>query len=168
VTEDVFVQLSNVCKVYDQEDAVVNNLNLEIKKGEFLTILGPSGCGKTTTLRMIAGFETPTNGNIIIDGENITDKSPHQRPVNTAFQNYALFPHMNIFDNIAFGLKMKKVLKDEITKRVLEMLKVVRLEGYENRMPSQLSGGQMQRVAIARALINNPKGSTIGRATRRS
>ncbi len=157
MTEDVFVQLSNVCKVYDQEDAVVNNLNLEIRKGEFLTILGPSGCGKTTTLRMIAGFETPTNGNIIIDGENITDKSPHQRPVNTAFQNYALFPHMNIFDNIAFGLKMKKVLKDEITKRVLEMLKVVRLEGYENRMPSQLSGGQMQRVAIARALINNPK-----------
>jgi spermidine/putrescine transport system ATP-binding protein len=157
VTGDIFVQLSNVCKVYDQEDMVVKNLNLEIKKGEFLTILGPSGCGKTTTLRMIAGFETPTSGEIIIDGENITNKSPHQRPVNTAFQNYALFPHMNIYDNIAFGLRMKKVPKDEINKRVLEMLKVVQLEGYETRMPSQLSGGQKQRVSIARALINNPK-----------
>ncbi|QGU94360.1 polyamine ABC transporter ATP-binding protein [Clostridium bovifaecis] len=157
MTGDVFVQLSNVCKVYNQEETVVNNLNLEIKKGEFLTVLGPSGCGKTTTLRMIAGFETPTHGDIIIDGENITNKPPHERPVNTVFQNYALFPHMNIFDNVAFGLKMKKVSKTEITKRVLEMLKVVRLEGYETRMPSQLSGGQMQRVAIARALINNPK-----------
>lgn len=157
MTGDVFVQLSSVCKVYNQEETVVNNLNLEIKKGEFLTILGPSGCGKTTTLRMIAGFETPTHGEIIIDGENITNKPSYERPVNTVFQNYALFPHMNIFDNVAFGLKMKKVSKAEIIKRVLEMLKVVQLEGYETRMPSQLSGGQMQRVAIARALINNPK-----------
>lgn len=157
MTEDVFVQLLNVCKCFDQEETVIDNLNLEIKKGEFLTILGPSGCGKTTTLRIIAGFELPTSGEIVIDGENITEKSPHERSVNTVFQNYALFPHMNVFDNIAFGLKMKKVPKDDIEKRVLEMIKTVRLEGFETRMPSQLSGGQMQRVAIARALINNPK-----------
>lgn len=157
MTGDVFVQLLDVCKSYDQESTVIDNLNLEIRKGEFLTLLGPSGCGKTTTLRMIAGFETPTSGEIIIDGENITNKSPHERCVNTVFQNYALFPHMNIFDNIAFGLKMKKVPKEEVNKRVLEMLKIVQLEGYENRTTSQLSGGQMQRVAIARALINNPK-----------
>lgn len=157
MTGDVFLQLSNVYKVFDQEDTVINNLNLEIERGEFLTILGPSGCGKTTTLRIIAGFEKPTSGDVIIDGENITNKSPYERSVNTVFQNYALFPHMNIFDNIAFGLKMKKVSKTEINKRVLEMLKIVQLEGYENRMPFQLSGGQKQRVAIARALINNPK-----------
>jgi spermidine/putrescine transport system ATP-binding protein len=157
VTEDVFVQLVNVCKSFDREEAVLKNLNLEIKKGQFLTLLGPSGCGKTTTLRLIAGFETPTSGEIIIDNEKVTMKSPHERCVNTVFQNYALFPHMNVFDNIAFGLKMKKVPKQEIESRVFEMLKMVQLEGYEKRMPSQLSGGQMQRVAIARAVINNPK-----------
>lgn len=157
MTGDVFVQLKNVCKSFDQEEAIIKDLNLEIRKGEFLTLLGPSGCGKTTTLRMIAGFETPTSGEIVIDGENVTSKSPYERCVNTVFQNYALFPHMNIFDNIAFGLKMKKVSKEEILTKVNEMLKIVQLEGFEKRMPSQLSGGQMQRVAIARALINNPK-----------
>lgn len=157
MTEDVFVQLVNVSKSFDREEAVIKNLNLEIKKGQFLTLLGPSGCGKTTTLRLIAGFETPNTGEIIIDNEVVTQKSPHERCVNTVFQNYALFPHMNIFDNIAFGLKMKRVPKKEIENRVFEMLKMVQLEGYENRMPSQLSGGQMQRVAIARAVINDPK-----------
>ncbi len=155
--DDVFVELRNVCKSYDQEETVIKNLDLEIKKGEFLTLLGPSGCGKTTTLRMIAGFESPTSGQIIIDNDNVTEKAPFQRCVNTVFQNYALFPHMNIFDNVAFGLKMKKVGKEEIASWVEEMLKIVQLEGYEKRMPAQLSGGQMQRVAIARALINRPK-----------
>jgi spermidine/putrescine transport system ATP-binding protein len=157
VTEDVFLQLSNVSKSFDRGENVISDLNLDIRKGEFLTLLGPSGCGKTTTLRMIAGFESPTHGDITIDGDNMTNKSPHERCVNTVFQNYALFPHMNIFDNIAFGLKMKKVPKSDIKSKVEEMLVMVQLEGFENRMPSQLSGGQMQRVAIARAVKNNPK-----------
>jgi spermidine/putrescine transport system ATP-binding protein len=158
VTGEAFIQLSGVYKQFEGlEGAVVKNLTLNVRKGEFLTLLGPSGCGKTTTLRMIAGFEQPTSGRVIIDGEDVTDISPHERCVNTVFQNYALFPHMNIFDNIAFGLKMKKVSKTEIKERVLAMLKMIQLEGYEKRMPSQLSGGQMQRVAIARAVVNNPK-----------
>ena len=157
MTKNVFVQLLNICKSFDQDEAVIKNLDLDIRQGEFLTLLGPSGCGKTTTLRMIAGFELPTSGEIVIDGENITDKPPYKRCVNTVFQNYALFPHMNIYDNIAFGLKMKKVPKSKIKDKINEMLKMVQLEGYENRMPSQLSGGQMQRVAIARAVVNSPK-----------
>lgn len=157
MTKDVFVQLENVCKIFDQKDVVIKSMDLQIKKGEFLTLLGPSGCGKTTTLRIIAGFESPTSGNVVIDGEDVTEKAPYQRCVNTVFQNYALFPHMSIFDNIAFGLKMKKVDKDQIKQKVTEMLKMVKLEGFESRMPSQLSGGQMQRVAIARAVINSPK-----------
>lgn len=157
MTKNVFVQLLNVCKSFDKDEAIIKNLDLEIRQGEFLTLLGPSGCGKTTTLRMIAGFEIPTSGEIVIDGENVTTKAPYQRCVNTVFQNYALFPHMNIFDNIAFGLKMKKTPKSEIKDKVHKMLKMVQLDGYENRMPSQLSGGQMQRVAIARAMINSPK-----------
>ncbi|MBC8059608.1 MAG: polyamine ABC transporter ATP-binding protein [Clostridiaceae bacterium] len=157
MTKNVFVELLNVCKSFDKDEAVIKNLDLDIRKGEFLTLLGPSGCGKTTTLRMIAGFELPTSGEIVIEGENITEKPPYQRCVNTVFQNYALFPHMNIYDNIAFGLKMKKVPKSEIKNKVNAMLKMVQLEGYENRMPSQLSGGQTQRVAIARAVVNNPK-----------
>jgi spermidine/putrescine transport system ATP-binding protein len=158
VTGEAFIQLSGVYKQFEgSEGAVVKNLTLNVRKGEFLTLLGPSGCGKTTTIRMIAGFEQPTSGRVIIDGEDVTDISPHERCVNTVFQNYALFPHMNIFDNIAFGLKMKKVSKTEIKERVLAMLKMIQLEGYEKRMPSQLSGGQMQRVAIARAVVNNPK-----------
>ena len=157
MTKNVFVQLLNVCKSFDGDEAIIKNLDLDIRKGEFLTLLGPSGCGKTTTLRMIAGFELPTSGEIVIEGENITEQPPYKRCVNTVFQNYALFPHMNIYDNIAFGLKMKKTSKSEIKGKVNEMLKMVQLEGYENRMPSQLSGGQMQRVAIARAVVNSPK-----------
>nr|WP_253201925.1 polyamine ABC transporter ATP-binding protein [Clostridium sp. DSM 17811] len=147
----------NICKSFNQDDPIIKNLDLDIHQGEFLTLLGPSGCGKTTTLRMIAGFELPTSGEIVIDGENITQKPPYLRSVNTVFQNYALFPHMNIYDNIAFGLKMKKMPKNEIKDNVNKMLKMVQLEGFENRMPSMLSGGQMQRVAIARAIVNKPK-----------
>jgi len=152
----VIVKLEEVDKNYG-DNKVVKNLNLEIQEGEFLTMLGPSGCGKTTTLRMIAGFETVTKGGILLEGENVADKKPNERNVNTVFQNYALFPHMNVSDNIAFGLVEKKVKKAEIKERVMEMLKLVQLEGMEHRMPSQLSGGQKQRVAIARALINRPK-----------
>lgn len=158
MTETALIELKGITKKFEEsEGAVVENLDLNIRKGEFLTLLGPSGCGKTTTLRMIAGFEKPTSGRIVIDDEDITDILPHERCVNTVFQNYALFPHMNIFDNIAFGLKMKKVNKEEIKIRVTNMLKMIQLEGFESRMPNQLSGGQMQRVAIARAVINNPK-----------
>ncbi|MBU3102197.1 MULTISPECIES: ABC transporter ATP-binding protein [Clostridium] len=157
MTKGVFVQLLNICKSFNQDDPIIKNLDLDIHQGEFLTLLGPSGCGKTTTLRMIAGFELPTSGEIVIDGENITQKPPYLRSVNTVFQNYALFPHMNIYDNIAFGLKMKKMPKNEIKDNVNKMLKMVQLEGFENRMPSMLSGGQMQRVAIARAIVNKPK-----------
>lgn len=150
------VEITNVNKFYG-ENHVVKGLNLEIHEGEFLTMLGPSGCGKTTTLRMIAGFESPTNGSIKVQGTNVEDKEPFERDVNTVFQSYALFPHKNIYDNIAFGLKMKKVSKEEIKTRVEEMLTMVQLEGFDKRFPSQLSGGQKQRVAIARALINRPK-----------
>ena len=150
------VEIQGVNKHYG-DNHVVKDLSLSIQEGEFLTLLGPSGCGKTTTLRMIAGFERPTNGSILVEGYNVEEKEPFERDVNTVFQSYALFPHKNIYDNIGFGLKMKKVKKQEIKKRVSEMLKLVQLEGFEKRMPSQLSGGQKQRVAIARALINKPK-----------
>lgn len=156
------VKLNHVVKVFDDADhdkshAAVNDISLDIREGEFLTILGPSGCGKTTTLRMIAGFEKCTSGNVFIDNEDVSAKAPYERKVNTVFQSYALFPHMNVFDNIAFGLTLKKVSKGEITEKVNQMLKIVQLEGMEKRMPDQLSGGQKQRVAIARAIINNPK-----------
>ncbi len=150
------VELVNVNKNYG-ENHVVKDLNLSIREGEFLTLLGPSGCGKTTTLRMIAGFEQATGGSILVEGENVEDKEPFERDVNTVFQSYALFPHKTIYDNIAFGLRMKQVNKAEIRQRVSEMLTMVQLEGFEKRMPAQLSGGQKQRVAIARALINRPK-----------
>lgn len=150
------IKLENVIKYYD-DNLVVRKLNLDIYQGEFLTLLGPSGCGKTTTLRMIAGFESVTQGQIFLEGEDVADKKPNKRNVNTVFQNYALFPHMTVEDNIAFGLIEKKVKKAEIKNRVSEMIKIVRLEGMEKRMPSKMSGGQKQRVAIARALINNPK-----------
>lgn len=153
---EVIVKIDNVNKKYG-DNHVVRNLNMEVYKGEFLTMLGPSGCGKTTTLRMIAGFETPTDGDIYIEGQKIQNTEPYDREVNTVFQNYALFPHMTIFENVAFGLTIKKVNKEEIKARVTEMLELVQLAGYENRKPSQLSGGQKQRVAIARALINRPK-----------
>ena len=136
---------------------VVRKLNMEIYEGEFLTLLGPSGCGKTTTLRMIAGFEDATSGIIKVQGERVENKEPYQRDVNTVFQNYALFPHMTVFDNVAYGLTIKKVPKDEIRQRVAEMLELVQLTDYERRKPDELSGGQKQRVAIARALINRPK-----------
>lgn len=154
-TENI-VTISHVSKTFG-ENQVVRDLNLEIKEGEFLTLLGPSGCGKTTTLRMIAGFETPTSGQIFLEGRDVKASEPYEREVNTVFQNYALFPHMNVYDNVAFGLTMKKTPKPEIKRRVTEMLSLVQLEGYENRRPNQLSGGQKQRVAIARALINRPK-----------
>lgn len=153
---EVIVKIDNVNKKYG-DNHVVRNLVIDIKKGEFLTMLGPSGCGKTTTLRMIAGFETPTSGNILIEGEEIQNTEPYAREVNTVFQNYALFPHMSIYDNLAFGLSVKKVNKAEIKKRVTEILELVQLVGFENRKPDQLSGGQKQRVAIGRALINRPK-----------
>lgn len=153
---DSIVSLIDVDKSFGKNQ-VVKNMNIEIKEGEFLTLLGPSGCGKTTTLRMIAGFEEATSGVIKVQGESVEDKEPFERDVNTVFQNYALFPHMTVFDNIAYSLKIRKKPKDEISKRVNEMLNLVQLNGFENRKPEQLSGGQKQRVAIARALINNPK-----------
>ncbi|MBE5906981.1 MAG: spermidine/putrescine ABC transporter ATP-binding protein, partial [Lachnospiraceae bacterium] len=150
------VRLIDVEKEFDGVK-VVKKLNLEVREGEFLTLLGPSGCGKTTTLRMIAGFSHATSGEIELEGKNVADLKPNERDVNTVFQNYALFPHMNVEDNIAFGLVEKKVPKAEIKERVAEMIKLVQLEGMEKRKPAQMSGGQKQRVAIARALINRPK-----------
>ena len=150
------VSLVNVEKWYGTNH-VVKNMNINIAEGEFLTLLGPSGCGKTTTLRMISGFELPTSGVIKVQGESVEKKEPYQRDVNTVFQNYALFPNMNVFDNVAYGLKVKKVPKAEIKERVTEMLKLVQLEGFGKRRITQMSGGQKQRVAIARALANTPK-----------
>jgi spermidine/putrescine transport system ATP-binding protein len=150
------VSMTNVEKWYGSNH-VVKNCNLNIEEGEFLTLLGPSGCGKTTTLRMISGFELPTSGLVKVEGENVEKKEPYERSVNTVFQNYALFPNMNVFDNIAYGLKVKKVPKAEIKERVTTMLRLVQLEGFERRRITQMSGGQKQRVAIARALINKPK-----------
>ena len=154
--KNTIVDIKDVNKIYGTNH-VVKDLNLQVEEGEFLTLLGSSGCGKTTTLRMIAGFEEPTTGSIRVEGEPIEDKEPYERNVNTVFQSYALFPHMTIFDNVAYGLKMKKIPKNERKERVLEMLEMVQLAGFEKRYPSQLSGGQKQRVAIARALINRPK-----------
>ena len=136
---------------------VVRKMNMEIYEGEFLTLLGPSGCGKTTTLRMIAGFEDATSGIIKVQGERVENKEPYQRDVNTVFQNYALFPHMTVFDNVAYGLTIKKVPKDEIRQRVAEMLELVQMADYEKRKPEALSGGQKQRIAIVRALAMKPK-----------
>ena len=150
------VEIEGVNKIYGSNH-VVRDLNLSIEEGEFLTLLGSSGCGKTTTLRMIAGFEEPTSGTIMVEGERVEEKEPFERNVNTVFQSYALFPHKTIYDNIAYGLKMKKVPKTEIRERVTEMMEMVQLSGFEKRNPSQLSGGQKQRVAIARALINRPR-----------
>ena len=150
------VSLVNVEKWYGTNH-VVKNMNINIAEGEFLTLLGPSGCGKTTTLRTISGFELPTTGVIRVQGESVEKKEPYQRDVNTVFQNYALFPNMNVFDNVAYGLKVKKVPKEEIKERVLKILKLVQLEGFEKRRINQMSGGQKQRVAIARALVNRPK-----------
>ncbi len=170
------IELKNISKYYDGKPAV-DNVSFSINKGEFVTFLGPSGCGKTTTLRMIAGFEKPTSGQIFIDGKDFTDIPPHLRPVNTVFQRYALFPHLNVFNNVAFGLKLKKIpsgevltdkkgnqfeklrklTKEEIKEKVHNSLKMVDLEDYEDRDVNSLSGGQQQRVAIARALVNDPE-----------
>ncbi len=150
------IELTGITKEYDGSLAL-DNVNLYIRDGEFLTLLGPSGCGKTTLLRIIAGFVTPTSGTVLIDGKDMQGVPPHKRQVNTVFQKYALFPHLNVFDNIAFGLKIKKAKKPEIEEKVNAMLKLVNLEGYGKRWIDQLSGGQQQRVAIARALVNEPK-----------
>ena len=150
------VELNNISKSFDGE-TVLDNLNLYINDKEFITLLGPSGCGKTTTLRIIGGFETPDKGEVCFDGKVINDVPPYKRNVNTVFQKYALFPHLNVYDNIAFGLRIAKVRESEIRERVSEMLALVNLRGFEKRNVSLLSGGQQQRVAIARALINKPK-----------
>ena len=169
------IELQNVKRQFEDGVVVVDDLNLYVRKGEFITFLGPSGCGKTTTLRMIAGFDKPTEGKILLNGKDISNLPPNKRPINTVFQRYALFPHLNVYDNVAFGLKMKKVKvtykketgeavekiekykKWEIAKKVEKVLKMVDLEGFEKRSVSTLSGGQQQRVAIARALAKRPK-----------
>ena len=150
------ILFKNVYKEFDGVE-VLSNINLYIRKNEFLTLLGPSGCGKTTMLRLLCGFETPTSGDILFEGKSIVNTPPYKRKLNTVFQRYALFPHMDVFDNIAFGLKIKKMSKSNIEKKVKDMLKLVGLAGYEDRGIDKLSGGQMQRVAIARALVNEPE-----------
>lgn len=153
---DIIISLQNISAEYDGEK-VIENMNLDIRDHEFVTFLGPSGCGKTTTLRIIGGFVEPTEGDVFFEGKRINDVPPFKRNVNTVFQRYALFPHLDVYDNIAFGLKLKNTPKEQIKIKVAEMLKLVNLEGYESRNINQLSGGQQQRVAIARALINEPK-----------
>ena len=150
------IRLENVTKTFNDEK-VLDSINLSIKRNEFFTLLGPSGCGKTTMLRIIGGFETADDGNVFFDGVNINDLPPNKRNLNTVFQKYALFPHMNVYENVAFGLKIKKTPKDVIDKKVKEMLSLINLKGYEKRSVTSLSGGQQQRVAIARALINEPE-----------
>ena len=150
------IEVKGVSKFFGEKTAL-DNINLSIKKGEFVTILGPSGCGKTTLLRLIAGFQTASEGVIRIAGEEITQTPPHKRPVNTVFQKYALFPHLNVYDNIAFGLKLKKMPKDTVLKKVKAALKMVGMTDYEYRDVNSLSGGQQQRVAIARAIVNEPE-----------
>ena len=154
---DSFLELKNLKKSFAPGEAVLQGINLTIRQGELVTLLGASGCGKTTTLRIIAGLEQPDSGSVWLEGQDVTALEPNQRDVNTVFQNYALFPHMNVADNIGYGLKIRKAPKAEIKKKVKEMLELVQLEGYEKRKPSELSGGQKQRVAIARALANNPR-----------
>ena len=162
IQKDVFIlsqniiEIKNVSKTYG-DNTVLKNLSLNIRKNEFLTLLGPSGCGKTTTLKILAGFENSDIGKVLFNDEDISALPPYKRQLNTVFQKYALFPHMNVYENIAFGLKIKKVSKNEIDKKVSEMLKLVALEGFEKRAIDSLSGGQQQRVAIARALVNEPK-----------
>ena len=156
------VILKDVTKIFQQPDTgkdfvAVDHINLEIKDGEMVTLLGPSGCGKTTTLRLIAGFLEPNSGKVLLKGENITGVPPYKRPVNTVFQKYALFPHLNVFENVAFGLRLKKMDEETIRRKVRNMLEVVGLKGFERRSISQMSGGQQQRVAIARSLVNEPE-----------
>lgn len=152
---DLVIELKQVCKSFDSV-AILKNIDLEIKKGEFLTLLGPSGCGKTTILRLLAGFETPSSGTVLINGEDMLQIEPEDRHINTVFQSYALFPHMSVFDNVAFGPKIRGVPKAEIATQVMDALRMVKLEHLADRKPAQLSGGQQQRVAIARAVVNKP------------
>ena len=153
--ENYVIELKNISKSFG-DNVILENFDFKVKKDEFLTILGPSGCGKTTILRLIGGFEEPDEGQILFNGEDITNKEAYERQINTVFQKYALFPHMNVFDNIAFGLKIKKMDKKVIKEKVSEVLKLVNLAGFENREIESLSGGQQQRIAIARALVNEP------------
>ncbi len=155
-TDTKVVDLKHICKQYDGE-TVLNDINLYIRDKEFVTLLGPSGCGKTTTLRIIGGFETPDEGKVLFEGKEINDLPPNKRHINTVFQKYALFPHLNVYENIAFPLRLKKKDENEIKEKVTEMLKMVALSGFENKSVSTLSGGQQQRVAIARALISHPR-----------
>ncbi len=152
----VVLELKNITKSFGETE-VLRGVSLSVHEGEFVTLLGSSGCGKTTTLRIIAGLESPDSGEVLLEGMPMGEMAPEKRSVNTVFQNYALFPHMNVYHNIAYGLKLRKVGKSEIKERVSRMLSLVQLEGFEKRMPSEMSGGQRQRVAIARALINNPR-----------
>ena len=154
--KEVIIKLTDVSKSYDGE-TVLDHINLQIHDKEFVTLLGPSGCGKTTTLRIIGGFESPDTGDVAFDGKSVKDTPPHQRHVNTVFQKYALFPHLNVFENIAFGLRLKKTPEATIREKVKDMLSLVNLKGFERRKVSTLSGGQQQRVAIARALVNEPE-----------
>ena len=156
MSNKTIITFENVTKSYD-DTKVLKNINFEIEKGKFYTLLGPSGCGKTTILRIIAGFTDATTGSVTLNGEDVTDLPPNKRKVNTVFQDYALFPHMNVFENIAFGLRLKKLPEDVIKQKVSEALKLVQLSGYEKREIVQMSGGQQQRVAIARALVNEPE-----------
>lgn len=151
------VSLKNIILEFEDSERILKNISLDIKDKEFVTFLGPSGCGKTTTLRIIAGFLEPTSGDVFFDGQRINGVPPHKRNVNTVFQRYALFPHLNVYENIAFGLRVKNVPEKEIVKRVGEMLELVNLMGFEKRSVNRLSGGQQQRVAIARAVVMNPK-----------
>ena len=154
---DILLELKNIKKRFTPGEDVLDDICLTVARGEFVTLLGSSGCGKTTTLRIIAGLEQTDSGSVWINGQDVTKLPPDKRDVNTVFQNYALFPHMNVAENIGYGLKLRKVPRGEIKKKVAQMLELVQLEGYEKRKPSELSGGQKQRVAIARALVNNPK-----------
>lgn len=156
VNSDIVIELNHVTKSFEDYVAV-RDANFSIRKGEFFSMLGPSGCGKTTTLRMIAGFDAPTSGEVKLAGIDVSHVPPYKRDVNTVFQNYALFPHMNVLKNVMFGLSIKGVNKSEAISRAKEMLEIVRLSEYADRKPSQLSGGQQQRVALARALVNMPQ-----------
>jgi len=161
---DCIISIEHVSKFFGDK-AVLNDVNLSVRKGEFVTILGPSGCGKTTLLRLIAGFQTASEGVITIAGKDITQTPPHKRPVNTVFQKYALFPHLNVFNNIAFGLKLKKLPGATIEKKVKQALRMVGMTDYEDRDVDSLSGGQQQRVAIARAIVNEPEVFTVAPVT---
>ncbi|PKQ04289.1 MAG: spermidine/putrescine ABC transporter ATP-binding protein, partial [Alphaproteobacteria bacterium HGW-Alphaproteobacteria-12] len=156
MSDQPIIQITNVSKIFGGTVKAVDHVNLEVERGEFFALLGPSGCGKTTLLRMLAGFEAPTEGTVMIDGHDMSKVAPNKRPINMVFQSYAVFPHMSVEQNVAYGLKMDKRPRAEITKRVAEALDLVKLGGYGKRMPDEMSGGQRQRVALARALVKRP------------